>query len=186
MDTWGKATVSYDAWCRLMLPCLAALPLVGGARLHLVPGETETSDASQETSMVLQNTEVVFFRIHSDLVDPNKDFPRLAGDGHLPGLPLPTVALRLRREPLHPPGGLPGGDGVEVHLLVAALLAAEGRVPSVHEDVAVTRQRLGAERARVQRRHAGLAHRLGVEEEGAGHRCRHGTAIWQTGERCFF
>ena len=94
---------------------------------------------------------------------------QLARDRHLPGLPLPTVGLRLRREPLLPPGGLPGADGVEVHLLVAALLAAEGRVPSVHEDVAVARQRLGAERARVHRRHAGLAEQLVVEEEGAGH-----------------
>ena len=153
-----------------MLPCLAALPLVGGAKLHLVPGETETSDASQETSMVLQNTDVVFFRIQILSIQTKLSAAsRLACDGHLPGLPLPTVALRLRREPLQPPGGLPGADGVEVHLLVAALLAAEGRVPSVHEDVAVARQQLGAERASVQRRHAGLADRLGVEEEGAGH-----------------
>ena len=100
-----------------------------------------------------------------------QNFPRLAGDGHLPGRPLPTVGLglRLRREALQPPRGLPGGDGVEVHLLVAALLAAEGRVPSVHEDVAVARQPLGAERARVQRVLAGLAGRLGVEEEGASY-----------------
>jgi len=52
---------------------------------------------------------------------------------------------------------------------VAALLAAEGRVPSVHEDVAVARQRLGAERARIERVQAGLADGgLRVEEEGAG------------------
>jgi hypothetical protein len=72
------------------------------------------------------------------------------------------------------PGGLlPGADGVELHLLVAALLAAEGRVPSVHEDVAVASQRLGAERAGVQRgQQAGLAVRLGVEEEGGGHGAR--------------
>ena len=80
---------------------------------------------------------------------------------------MPAPGLRSRREPQLPPGGLPGADSVELHLLVAALLAAEGRVPSVHEDVAVARQRLGTERARVQRRHAGLAERLVVEEEGA-------------------
>jgi len=62
-----------------------------------------------------------------------------------------------------------------LHLLVAALLAAEGRVPSVHEDVAVAGQRFGAERARVQRGQAGLPDRLGVEEEsGTGERSGHG------------
>ena len=94
---------------------------------------------------------------------------RLARDGHLPGVLMPATGLRSRREPLLPPGCLPGADGVELHLLVAALLAAEGRVPSVHEDVAVAFEGLGAERARVQRRHAGLAERLVVEEEGASY-----------------
>jgi hypothetical protein len=96
---------------------------------------------------------------------------RSGRDGHLPGLLVPR--LRHGRVLLLPPGGgpcgLPRADGVELHLLVAALLAAEGCVPPVHEDVAVAAQRLGAERARVQRRHAGLAERLGVEEEGGGH-----------------
>ena len=80
---------------------------------------------------------------------------------------MPAPGIRSRREPLLPPGGLPRADSVELHLLVAALLAAEGRVPSVHEDVAVVRQRLGAERARVQRGHAGLAEWLRIKEEGA-------------------
>ena len=93
---------------------------------------------------------------------------QLARDRHLPGLPLPTVGFRFRREPLQPPRGLPGADGVELHLLLAALLAAVGRVPSIHEDVAVARQRLVAERARVHRRHALLGEQLGVEEEGSG------------------
>jgi hypothetical protein len=83
--------------------------------------------------------------------------PRLRGRGAL----LPPSAG---------PGGLPRADGVELHLLVPALLATERRVASVHEDVAVASQPLGAERARVQRRRGGLAHWLGVEEEG----CRHG------------
>jgi hypothetical protein len=55
-----------------------------------------------------------------------------------------------------------------VHLLVAALLAAEGRVALVHEDVGVAGERLGAERAGVEPVVALLAQRLGVEEEGAG------------------
>jgi hypothetical protein len=71
-----------------------------------------------------------------------------------------AAALRL-------PPGLALVGGVEVHLLVAALLAAEGRVALVHEDVAVAGQRLGAERAGVQPVAALLAQRLGVEEEGA-------------------
>ena len=84
-------------------------------------------------------------------------FRRLARDGH----PMVcTPGLCSGREPLQPPGCLPGGDSVELQLLVPALLATEGCVPSVHEDVAVARQPLGAECARVQRRHAGLAHRL--------------------------
>ncbi|CAM0903162.1 unnamed protein product [Alopecurus aequalis] len=94
---------------------------------------------------------------------------RSARDGHLHGLPVPAPRLRSGSVLPQPPGGLPSADGVELHLLLAAFLAAEGGVPSVHEDVAVARQRLGAERARVQRRHGGLAERLGVEEEGAGH-----------------
>ncbi|XBJ04431.1 hypothetical protein VPH35_023372 [Triticum aestivum] len=107
--------------------------------------------------------------IQAELYSIGHELRRLARDGHLPGLLVPAPGLRSRREPLLPPGGLPGGDGVELHLLVAALLAAEGRVALVHEDVAVARERLGAERARVLRRHAGLAERLGVEEEeGAG------------------
>jgi hypothetical protein len=55
-----------------------------------------------------------------------------------------------------------------VHLLVAALLAAEGRVALVHEDVGVAGEHLGAERAGVEPVVALLAQRLGVEEEGAG------------------
>ena len=92
--------------------------------------------------------------------------PRLPGHGRrrrgLVPAPLPLLLLL-------PPGarGLPRAGGVEVHLLVAALLAAEGGVPSVHEDVAIAAQRLGAERAGVQRVPPGLADRLGVEEEGA-------------------
>ena len=39
----------------------------------------------------------------------------------------------------------------------------KARVPSVHEDIAIARQPLGAERARVQRVPAGLAGWLGVE-----------------------
>jgi hypothetical protein len=74
-------------------------------------------------------------------------------------------------------GSLPRVDGVELHLLVAAVLAAERRVASVHEDVAVATQTFGAERARVQRRQAGLADRLGVEEEGAGDRQGHGCVV---------
>ena len=81
---------------------------------------------------------------------------------------MPAPRLRPGSVLPQPPGGLPFADGVEMNLLVAAFLAAEGGVPSVHEDVAVARQRLGAERARVQRRRAGLAERLGVEEEEAG------------------
>jgi hypothetical protein len=73
---------------------------------------------------------------------------------------LAVAALRL-------PPGLALVGGVEVHLLVAALLAAEGRVALVHEDVAVAGQRLGAERAGVQLVAAQIAQRLGVEEEGA-------------------
>ena len=89
---------------------------------------------------------------------------RLARDGH----PVVcTPGLCSRRDLLQPPGCLPGGDSVELHLLVPALLDAEGRVPSVHEDVAVARQPLGAERARVQRRHAGLAHRLVARRSAA-------------------
>lgn len=68
------------------------------------------------------------------------------------------------------PGGLPCPYGVELHLLVSAVLAAEGRVASVHEDVPVAAKRLAAEGARVQRREAVLAYRLGVEEEGGGER----------------
>jgi len=86
----------------------------------------------------------------------------------VPGLRSGGVLLLLPP----PSGGPPGADGVELHLLTAALLAAEGRVPSVHEDVVVASQRLGAERAGVQRwqQQAGdLAHRLGVEEESGGH-----------------
>jgi hypothetical protein len=60
-----------------------------------------------------------------------------------------------------------------VHLLVAAVLAAERGVALVHEDVAVAAERLGAERAGVQRVPPGLAQRLRVEEEGAGHGRRH-------------
>ncbi|RLM65899.1 hypothetical protein C2845_PM16G17970 [Panicum miliaceum] len=97
------------------------------------------------------------------------------------GLLAPTPRLRSRRVLLPPAGGpcgLPGPDGVELHLLVAALLAAEGRVPSVHEDVAVAGQGFGAERAGIQRGQPGLAERLGVEEEGASEVCcRHGLGL---------
>jgi hypothetical protein len=67
-----------------------------------------------------------------------------------------------------------------VHLLVAAVLAAERGVALVHEDVAVAAQRLGAERAGVQRVPPGLAQRLRVEEEGASHGRRHASsaALW--------
>lgn len=103
---------------------------------------------------------------------------RSARHGHLPGLLVP--GLRSGRVLLVPPGGPPGADGVDLHLLVAAVLAAEGRIPSVHEDVAVAAQRLGAERARVQRRRGGLAERLGVEEEGGGHAGAGGVASLAT------
>jgi len=83
---------------------------------------------------------------------------------------VPAPRLRSRSVLPQPPDGLPRADGVELHLLLAALLAAERGVPSVHEDVAVAREPLAAERARVLRGHAGLAQRFGVEEEeGAGY-----------------
>lgn len=62
----------------------------------------------------------------------------LACDGDLHGLPVPTPGLRSGRELPLPPGGR---HGVVPHLLVAAVLAAEGRVASVHEDVSLTRSR---------------------------------------------
>jgi hypothetical protein len=89
--------------------------------------------------------------------------------------------LLLLLPPSGGPGGLPGADGVEPHLLAAALLAAEGRVPSVHEDVAVASQRLGAERAGVHRGQQArlvVVDRLGVEEEeGGGHGERLGVGV---------
>jgi len=96
------------------------------------------------------------------------------GHRHLPGLLVPGLRSGGVLLLLPPCGGPPGADGVELHLLAAALLAAEGRVPSVHEDVVVASQRFGAECAGVQRGHqAGeLADRLGVEEEGGGHGAR--------------
>lgn len=63
---------------------------------------------------------------------------------------------------------LPRVGAVEVHLLKAALLAAEGCVPSIHEDGAIAWQRLGVERSGISCVPVGLPKRLGVEEEGVG------------------
>jgi hypothetical protein len=122
-----------------------------------------------------------------DLVDPNQSLGSQkvpaaqlsARRGHLRGLLLPAPRLRSRGGVRLPPSGSPPprADGVELHLLVPAVLAAEGRVAAVHEDVAVPGQMLGAERARVQRGHAVLGHGLGVEEEAAAVRCRHSRRV---------
>lgn len=99
----------------------------------------------------------------------------VAGHGHVGlgghgGSALVPAAAPLRLLLLPPAAGLPRVGRVVVHLLVAALLAAEGRVALVHEHVAVAGERLGAERAGVQRMPPGLPQRLRVEEESHGRR----------------
>jgi hypothetical protein len=132
------------------------------------PRETNKTESRVSNRSPLIPSIVGSFELVVDRHMPRSSHPcsaagRSACHGHLCGPRSPR--LRDCGVLLLPAGGPPLTDGVELHLLVSALLAAEGRVASVHEDVAVAAQTLGAERARVQRRRDGLAHRLGVEEE---------------------